>query len=110
MLTDLGAGFAEAFLTAPSPGIVAAAVKMSITIRRSYLQALAEALRVEYEAIVRNGFLLQVDCPISLLSGISRTAIGPTPSSSVSWSGRLRRSTALSKYPQRSRPHARLLG
>jgi 5-methyltetrahydropteroyltriglutamate--homocysteine methyltransferase len=29
----------------------------------SYLTALAEALRVEYEAIARNGFLLQVDCP-----------------------------------------------
>jgi 5-methyltetrahydropteroyltriglutamate--homocysteine methyltransferase len=28
-----------------------------------YLAALAEALRVEYEAIVEHGFLLQLDCP-----------------------------------------------
>ena len=64
VLTDLGAGFVEAFLTAPSPGIVAAAVKNEhYETEESYLQALAEALRVEYEAIVRNGFLLQVDCP-----------------------------------------------
>jgi 5-methyltetrahydropteroyltriglutamate--homocysteine methyltransferase len=28
-----------------------------------YLDALSAALRIEYEAIVRNGFLLQLDCP-----------------------------------------------
>ncbi len=31
--------------------------------RRAYLEALAAALRVEYEAIHRHGFLLQLDCP-----------------------------------------------
>jgi 5-methyltetrahydropteroyltriglutamate--homocysteine methyltransferase len=29
----------------------------------AYLEALGEALRVEYEAIVNHGFLLQLDCP-----------------------------------------------
>jgi 5-methyltetrahydropteroyltriglutamate--homocysteine methyltransferase len=56
--------FAEAFLTAPSPGIIAAIVQNEHydTFER-YLDALSAALRIEYEAIVRNGFLLQLDCP-----------------------------------------------
>jgi 5-methyltetrahydropteroyltriglutamate--homocysteine methyltransferase len=56
--------FAEAFMNAPSPGIVAAAIKNQHydTIGR-YLQALGEALRIEYEAIVRAGFVLQIDAP-----------------------------------------------
>ena len=54
----------EAFLTAPSPGIIASIVQNEHydTFER-YLDALAAALQVEYEAIVRNGFLLQLDCP-----------------------------------------------
>jgi len=63
-LHDLDAHFVETFLTAPSPGIIATAVKNEYyETEESYLQALGEALRIEYEAIVRNGFLLQVDCP-----------------------------------------------
>jgi 5-methyltetrahydropteroyltriglutamate--homocysteine methyltransferase len=56
--------FVEAFLTAPSPGIIAAIVQNEHydTFER-YLDALSAALRIEYEAIVRNGFLLQLDCP-----------------------------------------------
>ena len=56
--------YTEAFLTAPSPGIIAAIVQNEHydTFER-YLDALAAALRVEYEAIARNGFLLQLDCP-----------------------------------------------
>jgi 5-methyltetrahydropteroyltriglutamate--homocysteine methyltransferase len=56
--------FVEAFLTAPSPGIIAAIVQNEHydTLER-YLDALSAALRIEYEAIVRNGFLLQLDCP-----------------------------------------------
>jgi len=57
-------GFVEPFLTAPSPGIVAAAMKNEYyDSEEAYLTALADALKVEYEAIVRNGFLLQLDCP-----------------------------------------------
>jgi 5-methyltetrahydropteroyltriglutamate--homocysteine methyltransferase len=59
-----GGGFVEPFLTAPSPGIVAAAMKNEhYDTEERYLEALADALRVEYEAIVGHGFLLQLDCP-----------------------------------------------
>ncbi len=54
----------QAFLTAPSPGIIAAAVPNEhYDSQRAYIEALAEALRTEYEAVVRNGFTLQIDCP-----------------------------------------------
>jgi 5-methyltetrahydropteroyltriglutamate--homocysteine methyltransferase len=57
-------GFVEPFLTAPSPGIVAAAIRNEhYDTEAAYLTALADALRVEYEAIVGHGFLLQLDCP-----------------------------------------------
>ena len=56
--------FSEAFMNAPSPGIVAAAIKnQHYDTDLKYLQALGEALRVEYEAIVRAGFVLQIDAP-----------------------------------------------
>jgi 5-methyltetrahydropteroyltriglutamate--homocysteine methyltransferase len=57
-------GFVEPFLTAPSPGIVASAIKNEhYDGEEAYLDALGQALRVEYEAIVGHGFLLQLDCP-----------------------------------------------
>ncbi|HUN46748.1 MAG TPA: epoxyalkane--coenzyme M transferase, partial [Stellaceae bacterium] len=57
-------GFVEPFLTAPSPGIVAAAMRNEhYDSERAYLEALGRALKVEYEAIVDAGFLLQLDCP-----------------------------------------------
>jgi 5-methyltetrahydropteroyltriglutamate--homocysteine methyltransferase len=63
-LGELGGGFAEPFLTAPSPGIIAAAMKNEFyDTEDAYLAALGTALQVEYEAIVRHGFLLQVDAP-----------------------------------------------
>jgi 5-methyltetrahydropteroyltriglutamate--homocysteine methyltransferase len=63
-LAELGAGFSEAFLTAPSPGIIASACRNEhYASEEAYVEALAEALRLEYEAVVRNGFVLQVDCP-----------------------------------------------
>ena len=63
-LDRMGDPFIEPFLTAPSPGIVAAAMRNDYyPTQMDYLTALGEALRVEYEAIVRHGFLLQLDCP-----------------------------------------------
>ena len=64
-LNELGTpGFAEPFMTAPSPGIVAAAMRNEhYDTDDAYLAALGRALRVEYEAIVRHGFLLQIDAP-----------------------------------------------
>jgi 5-methyltetrahydropteroyltriglutamate--homocysteine methyltransferase len=64
VLDEVPGGFVEPFLTAPSPGIVAAAMKNEhYEGEEAYLTALADALRVEYEAIVGHGFLLQLDCP-----------------------------------------------
>jgi 5-methyltetrahydropteroyltriglutamate--homocysteine methyltransferase len=64
VLDKLDNPFVESFLTAPSPGIVAAAMRNDFyPSDEAYLAALGEALRVEYEAIVRHGFLLQLDCP-----------------------------------------------
>ena len=57
-------GFAEPFMTAPSPGIIAAAMRNAwYDTEDAYLAALGRALQVEYEAIVRSGFLLQIDAP-----------------------------------------------
>jgi 5-methyltetrahydropteroyltriglutamate--homocysteine methyltransferase len=63
-LTQLGAANHAAFLTAPSPGIIAAACKNDFYPNdEAYFEALTNALRHEYEAVIRAGFLLQVDCP-----------------------------------------------
>ena len=57
-------GFVESFLTAPSPGIVVAAIRNEYyDTEAAYLAAVGRALQVEYEAIVAQGFLLQLDCP-----------------------------------------------
>jgi 5-methyltetrahydropteroyltriglutamate--homocysteine methyltransferase len=51
-------------MTAPSPGIVAMAMKNAHYARfGDYLAALADALAVEYRAAVDAGFLLQIDAP-----------------------------------------------
>jgi len=56
--------FVEAFMSAPSPGILATAVRNEhYDTLANYLAALGAALRVEYEAIVNNGLLLQIDAP-----------------------------------------------
>ena len=59
-----GAVPTEAFLTSPSPGIIAAAMQNdhydSLT---DYIDALSGALETEYRAITAGGFLLQVDAP-----------------------------------------------
>jgi 5-methyltetrahydropteroyltriglutamate--homocysteine methyltransferase len=56
--------FVEPFMSAPSPGILATAVRNEhYDSMESYLAALGRALQVEYEAIVRNGLLLQIDAP-----------------------------------------------
>jgi len=57
-------GFVEAFLTAPSPGIVVAAIRNEYyDTEEAYLAAVGRALQVEYETIIAQGFLLQLDCP-----------------------------------------------
>ncbi|MEP7274712.1 MAG: cobalamin-independent methionine synthase II family protein [Betaproteobacteria bacterium] len=54
----------EAFLTAASPGVVSLFFRNDhYPSAEAYLEAIAEAMRVEYEAIVDAGFVLQLDCP-----------------------------------------------
>jgi 5-methyltetrahydropteroyltriglutamate--homocysteine methyltransferase len=57
-------GVAEAFLTAASPGIVAGYhPNRFYPTHVAYLEAIAEAMRTEYETIIVSGLLLQIDCP-----------------------------------------------
>jgi 5-methyltetrahydropteroyltriglutamate--homocysteine methyltransferase len=56
--------FADAFMTAPSPGIVAMAMKnQHYDGFDAYLEALTDALRVEYRAAIDAGLMLQIDAP-----------------------------------------------
>jgi 5-methyltetrahydropteroyltriglutamate--homocysteine methyltransferase len=64
VLAENPAVFVEPFMSAPSPGILATAVRNEhYDSMESYLAALGRALQVEYEAIVRSGLLLQIDAP-----------------------------------------------
>jgi 5-methyltetrahydropteroyltriglutamate--homocysteine methyltransferase len=55
---------ADAFLNAASPGVIALFQPNDFyTTADEYLEAVAEALRGEYEAIVAAGFLVQIDAP-----------------------------------------------
>jgi 5-methyltetrahydropteroyltriglutamate--homocysteine methyltransferase len=59
-----GQTYAEAFLPAPSPGIVAhTTVNDYYPSDEAYITALAEAMAEEYRAIVDAGFVLQIDSP-----------------------------------------------
>jgi len=59
-----GTRFVESFMSAASPGIVAAAMLNEYyDCYEDYVFAVADALRVEYEYIVSQGFVLQIDCP-----------------------------------------------
>ena len=54
----------ELFMTAASPGIVALTLaNRYYDSHEDYVFALAEELRKEYEIIVNDGFILQLDCP-----------------------------------------------
>ena len=61
----LGEGAVNAgFLNAASPGVVAAFLPNEHYVsHEAYIEALARALREEYEAITRAGFIVQIDCP-----------------------------------------------
>ncbi len=58
------APFAETFMTAASPGIVASAMEnRHYASMDEYVHAVARALRPEYAAIVGRGLVLQIDAP-----------------------------------------------
>jgi 5-methyltetrahydropteroyltriglutamate--homocysteine methyltransferase len=57
-------GFVETFWTVPSPGIVACAMQNAhYASLEAYVDAVADALRVEYEAVAARGHVLQIDAP-----------------------------------------------
>ena len=57
-------GMAEGFLTAASPGIIAGyQPNRFYPSHTAYLEAVAEAMRSEYQTIIASGLLLQIDCP-----------------------------------------------
>jgi 5-methyltetrahydropteroyltriglutamate--homocysteine methyltransferase len=59
-----GQPVAGAFMNAPSPGVIALFQPNEYyPTLDEYLEAIAEAMRVEYEAIVAAGFQLQIDAP-----------------------------------------------
>jgi len=56
--------FAECFITAPSPGIIATTMHNAFyDSHRNYVTALAREMRTEYLAIHEAGLLLQIDAP-----------------------------------------------
>lgn len=63
-LRNLGSGFRETFMTAPSPGIVATTMlNQHYDSHEAYLMALAAALANEYRAVHEAGHVLQIDAP-----------------------------------------------
>jgi 5-methyltetrahydropteroyltriglutamate--homocysteine methyltransferase len=68
-LANLGAALqqvpvVEAFMTAASPGLVPVFQTNSYyPSHEAYVQAIADAMQEEYEAIAKGGFVLQLDCP-----------------------------------------------
>jgi 5-methyltetrahydropteroyltriglutamate--homocysteine methyltransferase len=64
VLAPHAGSYVEAFMTSPSPGIVAAAMQNAFYgSMEEYVDALASALETEYRAIVASGFVLQIDAP-----------------------------------------------
>ncbi len=66
---NLGAAMASAgakrgFMSAASPGVVSLFFKNHhYPSHEAYLYAIADAMQLEYEAVAKAGFVLQVDCP-----------------------------------------------
>ena len=57
-------GFADLFMTAPSPGIISSTMLNAFyDSQRAYLAAIAREMRHEYQAIHRAGLMLQIDAP-----------------------------------------------
>lgn len=64
VLESRGRPFVESFVTAPSPGIIAAAMQdVYYGDLYAYVDALGLALKTEYDAIHAAGHVLQLDCP-----------------------------------------------
>ena len=56
--------FAECFMTAPSPGIIATTMlNAHYDLHETYVNALAREMQKEYRAVADSGLLLQIDAP-----------------------------------------------
>jgi 5-methyltetrahydropteroyltriglutamate--homocysteine methyltransferase len=65
-----GADVEDAFLSAASPGVIAVFLQNHhYPSHEEYVFALADAMKVEYDAIHRAGIVLQLDCPDLAMSG-----------------------------------------
>ena len=63
-LESAGGGFSDAFITAPSPGVVTTAfTDRYYGDADAYMDAVADALRIEYAAAISHGLILQIDAP-----------------------------------------------
>jgi 5-methyltetrahydropteroyltriglutamate--homocysteine methyltransferase len=59
-----GRAFAETFMTAPSPGIIASTMlNAHYPSQEDYLSAIAREMKNEYQAIHKAGLVLQIDAP-----------------------------------------------
>ncbi len=64
ILRSVGKTNADAFISSPSPGIIVAAMdNKHYKDLDAYIDAVAAALAVEYRAIIKHGFQLQIDAP-----------------------------------------------
>jgi 5-methyltetrahydropteroyltriglutamate--homocysteine methyltransferase len=61
---------AEGFMTAASPGLVPVfQTNRHYPSHEAYVEAIAAAMQDEYEAVVKAGFVLQLDCPDLAMAG-----------------------------------------
>lgn len=75
-----GHTYADAFLTAASPGVIASTFSNRYyPDREAYVQALARAMAQDYRAIVEAGFVLQVDSPDLAMDRQLQFADAPLP-------------------------------
>jgi 5-methyltetrahydropteroyltriglutamate--homocysteine methyltransferase len=59
-----GKDVADAFMNSASPGLVSAfQPNQHYKTHEAYIEAIAAAMREEYQAIIKAGFILQLDCP-----------------------------------------------
>ena len=64
LLAETNSNFTEIFVSSPSPGIIAAGMQNDYyDDLETYVNAIADALRTEYQAIAAAGFILQIDAP-----------------------------------------------
>jgi 5-methyltetrahydropteroyltriglutamate--homocysteine methyltransferase len=62
--TALASSGAQGFMSAASPGVVSLFFRNDhYASHEAYLFAIADAMRHEYEAVAKAGFVLQIDCP-----------------------------------------------